>query len=71
MPNDANDVHQQPTTTNQALRPPSGKTGEGGWLDASGTSFATFDSVVLNPACSLTRFSEFQVVDMVVMIQGY
>jgi len=30
MPNDANDVHQQPSTTNHAVTPPSGKLGVAG-----------------------------------------
>lgn len=72
MPNDANEVHQQPTTTSQAFHPPSGKTGAFGWLDAAGTSLIPlFSSTVLVIVSSLTGFCKFAIVDMSSTVQGY
>lgn len=42
MPKDANDVHQQPSTTSQALVPPSGNEGiAGAGADEGGSGSAT------------------------------
>lgn len=68
MPNEANEVHQHPITTPQALEPPSGKvgiTGRAGLGSSCGMSLMLLSFCEPSSVCILSEVSEADMLTVV------